>query len=487
MSERFPRLPFVACATLLGGGLLLYSQTLAISWDEGFHLEAAQLIESGKKPYLDFVLAQTPLNAYWNSFWLRLFHNSWHAVHAVAALLTTAAVVLAADFLRTRFRVPGWKLASVLAVLFLTGGNQMVAQFGVIGQAYGLALFLTVAAFRSGVLAVERGSVLLAGLTGFLAAAAAGSTLLTAPVAPVLLLWILYYRPSGSKRSRMAFLTVFAGGAFIALLPVIVLFLKSPLVVTFDIFKYHMFYRRSDWPGATRHDLEVFTSWLEFPQSLILGTLTAAGVWFVAKKSDWDRQRRGEFYLCGFLALAVGLFVSTAHPTFPQYYLFTVPFLSILSSVGLFAIASQMGAQRAFWPVAGVCGLFLLGLGRMIYDDREQTSWKDIAKIAAQVAQVTPAGAPFLGDEQVYFLLRRTPPSGNEYTSSHSLRLPATLAAAVKIVPQPEVDRQIAAGMFATVETCEDDDWRKERKLPTLYKQKAEIGDCAVFWEWAKK
>jgi hypothetical protein len=483
MSERFFRLPFAACAVLLGGGLLVYSQTLAISWDEGFHLEAAQLIESGKKPYLDFVLAQTPLNAYWNSLWLRLFHNSWHAVHAVAALMTAAAVILAADFMRTRFRIPGWKLASVLAVLFLTGSNQMVVDFGVIGQAYGLALFLIVAAFRSAVLAIERGSLLLSGLAGCLSAAAAGSTLLTAPVAPVLLLWILYYSPRESRRSRFV---MFAAGAAIPLLPVLALFLKSPQVVIFDVFKYHMFYRRSDWPGATRHDIEIITSWLEFPQALILGILAAAGLWFVAQRSEWDRQRRSEFYLCAWLALAVGVFVSTAHPTFPQYYLFTVPFLGILSAVGLFAIASRMGARGAFWPTLGVSALALLGLGRLIYDDRDQTSWADIEKLAAQVGKVTPPGAPLYADEQVYFLLRRTPPSGNEYVSSHSLRLPPDLAAAVKIVPQPEVDRQIAAGMFATVETCEDADWRAARKLPLLYKQKVELNECAVFWDWKK-
>ena len=68
--------------------------------------------------------------------------------------------------------------------------------------------------------------------------------------------------------------------------------------------------------------------------------------------------------------------------------------------------------------------------------------------------------------------------------SSHKLRLPPTLSAAVKIVPQPEVDRQVAAGMFSTVETCEGDDWSAERKLPEIYRQKAEFGECAVYWDW---
>ena len=122
----------------------------------------------------------------------------------------------------------------------------------------------------------------------------------------------------------------------------------------------------------------------------------------------------------------------------------------------------------------GVLGLALLGLVRMIYDERDDTSWADLEKIAAQVDQVTPAGAPLYADEQIYFLTRRIPPSGNEYVSSHNLRLPPALAAAVKIVPQPEMDKQVASGEFATVETCEDDDWIAERKLDEIYKQKAE-------------
>ena len=149
-------LPFILCAALVGGGLLLYSQTLAFAWDEGFHLEAAQLIVSGKKPYLDFLHAQTPLNAYWNAIWLKLFHDSWHGPHAVAAIMASCGLILAADFLRTRFRIPGWTLPAVLTALFLAGGNAMVVEFSTIGQAYGLALFLIVAAFRCAVAAVER-------------------------------------------------------------------------------------------------------------------------------------------------------------------------------------------------------------------------------------------------------------------------------------------------------------------------------------------
>lgn len=473
--------PFLVCAVLLGAGLLIYSQTLAFAWDEGFHLLAAQSIASGRAPYLDFVFAQTPLNAYWNAAWMRLLGNSWRAAHAVAALLTLAAILLAADFLRSRLRVPGWQMAAALAVLLLAGGNLMIVEFGTIAQAYGIALFLTVAAFRAAIAAIERGQPRFSALSGGFAAAAAGSTLLTAPVAPVLLVWILYY---GRKNAR-AHLALFASGAIVAVSPLLVLLARSPSQVIFDVFKYHMFYRRSGWDGATEHDLGVFAAWIDAPQALILGILTAAGLWFVIRKSGWDRPVRAEFYLCGWLPLALAAHVSTAHPTFERYYLFTVPFLAILSAVGIYSVATQMGASRALWPTLGVLALSLLALGKALYDTRDDTTWARMERITAQVERVTPAGAPLYADEHIYFLANRRPPLGNEYLSSHQLDLPPAQAAAQRIVPQAEFDRRIAAGAFATVETCEGGDWEEEHKLALLYKQKASIDDCDVFWDLA--
>jgi hypothetical protein len=107
--------------------------------------------------------------------------------------------------------------------------------------------------------------------------------------------------------------------------------------------------------------------------------------------------------------------------------------------------------------------------------------------VARKVGDVTPPGASLSADEHIYFLTRRTPPSGNEYISSHKLRLPPALSEFVHIVPQPEIDRRIAAGEYATVQTCEDEDWIKERKLAEFYRQKAEVAECTVFWDWASR
>ena len=66
VAEKQSRGPLIAASLailLVTAGLLVYSQTLAFAWDEGYHLVAAFLIAHGKIPYIDFVFPQTPLNA----------------------------------------------------------------------------------------------------------------------------------------------------------------------------------------------------------------------------------------------------------------------------------------------------------------------------------------------------------------------------------------------------------------------------------------
>src|SRR5580658_9468987 len=103
----------------LMAGLLIFSQTDAFAWDEGFHLLTAQLITRGKRPYLDFNFSQTPLNAYWNAFWMMVFGPSWRLAHAVAAIMTSGAIFMTADYLFVRFPVASWRFAAALLASFL--------------------------------------------------------------------------------------------------------------------------------------------------------------------------------------------------------------------------------------------------------------------------------------------------------------------------------------------------------------------------------
>jgi hypothetical protein len=151
---------------LLAVGLMIYAQTDAFVWDEGWHLLAAQSITRGKRLYLDFNYSQTPLNAYWNAFWFSIFGTTWRTAHAIAALMTSGAIMLTADYVFVRFPVARWRTAAAIMTALLTGLNVLIVQYGPIGQAYGLALFLVVAAFRCTVLAVEGKSIVLPALRG---------------------------------------------------------------------------------------------------------------------------------------------------------------------------------------------------------------------------------------------------------------------------------------------------------------------------------
>jgi hypothetical protein len=476
-----PYLLLCGFVALITAGLILYSQTYAFTWDEGFHMLAAQLINRGQRPYLDFCFPQTPLNAYWNAGWMHIFGESWRLVHVLAALLTAGAVMLTADFIFVRFPVPRWRLAGAIAAAMLVGSNGMVVGFGPVGQAYGICLFLIVAAFRLSIVAVERSGPGVSGAAGFFAGAAAASSLLTTAVGPVLLVWILFQNRTGSKWKKFA---AFVVGAAVPFLPVLWLFTQGPRQVIFNIVEYQTLFRRVNWEGATQHDLEVMSSWLNSSQALLLGLLAVGGALFIATRGPWSPSRRAEFYLSGWLALALGAELFAAHPTFQRYFLLVVPFLAILAVVGLYELGSRMfHPDRPWWPVVALTVLLAMGIARAIYDDRDAYTWRRMEGIAKKVDEVTPVGATPCADELTYFLTRRAPPDGMEFQYAQKLELPAPRAAALHILSQSEMKRMIAAGSFSTVETCEDADVIESLKLPQLYRKKAEITECTVFWD----
>ena len=122
---------------------------------KAYHLLASQLMAGGKLPYIDFCFPQTPLNAYWNAGWMRLLGFYWRVPHAFAALFTIGAAGLAARYVLLRFPVASWRGAAALSALLLTGLNAMVFIFGPL-QAYGISMFMLVAAYRVAVREVDR-------------------------------------------------------------------------------------------------------------------------------------------------------------------------------------------------------------------------------------------------------------------------------------------------------------------------------------------
>ena len=474
---------FYGILSLLFTALLVYSVTWAAAWDEGFHVLAAQLIHAGRRPYLDFLFPQTALNAYWVAMWMGIFGQSWRMVHVLAAITTTGAVWMTGDYVLRKFPLSDWRLPLAIAAAVATGLNVEVFQFGTVGQGYGFALFLVVAAFRISLLSVERNALLWPVLAGLAAGAAAASTLLTAPVAPVLFLWIVVQNRTGSRWAKGA---LFLAGAFFPFLPLLRLYLESPRVVRFNIFDYHFFFRQLEWEGAIQHDIGVLISWIDSAPATLVGLLALAGLFFVIRRSNWDRGLRSEFYLCAWITLALSIHLSTAHPTFERYFLFTTPFVAILASAGLYDIGSRLvSPQRPWRPVVFLAILLALGLAKTIYDRRDNMNWRDFQQVAQKVHEVTPAGQLVMADEFVYFLLRQNPPSGMELEDSHKLNsLSKDLAAALHVVPRSELENQVRQGKFSTVETCDDDDERiEDLHLTQLYSRWEDVSGCVVYWQ----
>jgi len=452
--------------------LLIYSQTAAFAWDEGFHLLAAQLISHGKKPYADFLFAQAPLNAYWNALWLSLFGATWRPAQAVAALESAGGMTLAATFVLRRFPDAAWRSRLAVTTAALVGLNIVVVEYGTLAQAYGLCLLLTVSAFRLTVAAADRKDSRLAGLAGLASGAAAASSLLTAPIGPVLLVW-LFLRV---RRARTA--VAFLAGTLMGLSPLLIAFLRWPKQAFFDTIGFHVHYRQVQWDDWLPHDIGIVTDWLNCAQAFILIGLAVAGVWFL-RGSEWDGTRRSGFYLSAWIAGVEGLYLATAHPTFAQYFILTVPFTAILASAGVYAATRE-------WNPRGACAAIVLltaaGAVRSVYDQRDFNTWATFDEIVPAVNRVTPAGAPLFADEQVYFLTGRAPPAGLEWMSGHKIEMPMDQARPLHAMPQSEVDREVRQGAFSTFETCEEGEIDR-LGLRKMYAREKVSNDCHVFWD----
>jgi len=306
--------------------LLGVSQTVAFYGDEGFHLLAARLVNTGRRMYLDFFYPHPPLYVYISAAWMRVVGDTWGSVHALSALLTSGGTALVAWYVFTRSPGSRWRVANAASAALLMGLNVLVLWYGTIGQAYGLSLFLLVAAFLLVVESVDRVGGPQPFVAGVCAGAAAASLLLTAPAAPILCLWLLRHAGSGDRVKKGAY---FLAGAGLPFLPLLWLMGHGPREVLFDVVEYHLFYRGT---GADRSwnmllSLRTLASWLNSTQALLLMLLAAVALTVPTSLSEWDARREREFQLCGWLVAGLALFLAIPRPTFPYYFILVVPFL----------------------------------------------------------------------------------------------------------------------------------------------------------------
>jgi hypothetical protein len=468
-------------AALVCAGILVYGLVRAFVWDEGFHLVAAQLILAGKKPYIDFCFPQTPLNAYWNAAWMRLFGQTWRVSHIPAALELDAAILLLTRHLLSRFPVRTWRIPCVLAGMLFFGANSVLLEFGPVAQAYAICVLSGLAAYLLTIPAARRAGWWWAFAAGLCGGIGAASSLLIAPILPVLFIWLLFKNEVGSRSAKSA---AFLLGALLPFGPVIWLFAQAPHVVFFNVVQYQAIFRRADWATALAagHDFDVLTSWVDCGQTLLLASFAAVAALFLRRNRKGPQWLRDEFWLAFWTSIALVLYISTAHPTFTRYYIVGMPLYALVAAPGLMLVGSRLvSPTRPFWPAALLVLVLLLSLARSLFDERDGATWHRYEEIATAVSRVTPPGAMLFADEHVYFLLHRLPPSGLEFSYSHKVELPKKEAALLHIISTKELASEVKAGVFATVETCDDDkidDWH----LADSYKLRKDVSDCSIFW-----
>jgi len=400
---------------------------------------------------------------------MRVLGESWRVIHAIAALLVCAAAWLISGYTRERFPDAGARTITSLAVLTVAGLDVLIVQYGPVGQAYALALVMIVAAFRFAVKAVESERLWLAALAGLAAGCGAASTLLTAPVGVVLLVWVAIYNRAGDRWKKIAALIAGEAAAF---LPVIWLFARNPGATWFNLIEYELLYRQVEWEGAYAHDAKIWISWLDSSHGVVIAALTIAGLVWIKYRSQWTRPQRAELYLCAWLAAALFIHISQAHPTFAQYYMLAVPFLAVNAAAAIYTL-------RTPWAAIALAVLMAGGLAKAIAEEYAYT-WRDFDPIARKVDELAPRYASILADEQIYFLTRRTPPSGMELNDSHKLDFSASRAAALHLVSEAEVVRRIKAHEFALVESCgeyEEFDEAAEK----AYRERIAVGNCWIY------
>ena len=136
----------------------------------------------------------------------------------------------------------------------------------------------------------------------------------------------------------------FRAAAVVPFLPVLYLFVKGPKQTLFNIIQYNLIFRQVEWPDAISHDIfAVMIAWLEFRAGAAAGPdWCLRGCSSCVLAATGRQNQRAEFYLCGWLALALGVHISSAHPTFQRYYLLALPFVVILAAAGLYFLTARL-------------------------------------------------------------------------------------------------------------------------------------------------
>jgi 4-amino-4-deoxy-L-arabinose transferase-like glycosyltransferase len=467
---------------LLAAGLTAllvgFSQTLAFYPDEGFHLVAARLVNDGKQPYLDFFYPHAPLWVYLMAAWMWIFGDTWRSVHVLSALLTGACTAVVARYVFSRYPESSWRVATAASAALLMGLSALVIWYGTVAVAYGLSLLLIFVAFWLVADAGPRFHWYQPFLAGLCAGTAAACLLLTAPVPLILLFWLLRHTDR-ERRFRVG--AYFITGALIPFVPLVWLAVQGPRQAVFNMLEFHLFYRAtwSDRSAIFRISLRTLASLLSSLQAWLLILLSVIAL-TVFTGGHQDQRLRRDLSLCAWVAVGLALFLTTPVPTFTQYFILVIPFLSVLASRGIQVLASRLWpSARPFHVLLPIILLFVLGLAQPVYQLRPET-WRVIEDLGREVARVTPENGLIYAPDLVVFAAKRVPLAGMANIHGMMLRLPPERLASLHITPESQVERWLSEGRFHTVVVSTRDPRIQRYGLLERYSQQRQVHEAYV-------
>lgn len=481
---RFDAFIVIALTCILGVGFTLVSQGYYEEGDEGVYLLTFQLINLGKRPYLDFFFFHGPIYVYTNAAWLWLFGGGWRSAHLLSALLTCGCAAMMSAFFFHRADSRGWRTTLAILAPLLLLANVVTIHWGIIAQPYGWCVAVMFAGFLLTVRAVERAafSAIWAGLASGLAASA---YLLTGPMLPVLFFWIATQVAKAERKKKCI---QFAAGTGLGFLPLGVFAAMAPKQTVLNVVAYHLTgrFKAPLWPG--QGVIPTLTGWLYSSQGVLLALLSLIGVIYAFGKSSQGQSLNRPMRLSALITLCVGIVICSVRPTFPHYFILIIPFVTILACYGVYAIGKRIcSGWQPIWLVLIIVGIFAWEARKTI---REQlavpgNSWQEIEEVAEFINRTVPAHCPIYADDAaIYAMAKRVPPSGLENNYSTFLSFGPETSKLLHVVSQHEIDDMTKSGRFCAVVT-----WSRERaealQLGSLYRQNMDFRGHLVFWEWA--
>ena len=461
-----------------GAVLVAASQKIAFFPDEGFHLNAARLINMGKSPYVDFLYNQPPLYAYTNAVWMRIFGETWRSSHLLSAVLATCCLLVIIEYLFRRLNGVQATRAAILTTVFFAVNTQMVTT-GMISQAYAVCMFCSLIAFRFAV--ARRGTPAVTSIgSGFFAAAAAESSLLAAPVLLVLLVWTVWTATPGQRIRRVL---QYVAGSLIAFMPLAILMVRGPRQTFFNLVEYQFLYRQTGFKDLGKLSVEQVQSWFGSPQNALLVFLGVYALLTVYGIANSDNRTKSEFTLFACFAGYLFLFLAfVVTPTFSPYFVLVVPMLSLLAGAGASWLANVFQNKTAQVVVVVLLVALYSAPSAPFVLYKKSYAWVRWADIAQDVNRVAPEGLLYSTADQMYFLTKRPLLPGLGAWWAEKMTLEPSLAALVQTVPKAEIDRWLFAGRFAVV-VIEENDPRFGPALLRVYPNKKSF-DFGIIMLW---